>query len=407
MTDHTTRDFILSHRDDDIRRLALQAARHHDVDMRQAVTQIAGWQKARHKLPTWAHTDGIIYPPQLAMEQCSSEFTAVYKEQICQRLLHGLSGNGQQTSLADLTGGFGVDFSYMARAFQNATYIEQQQTLCDIASHNMRLLGLNHIKVIQGDAMEILPHLTQTTVVYADPARRDRNGARTYAISDCTPDILQALPMMLRIARFVILKLSPMLDIQKTIDDLQRRQADTVSEIHIVAKDNECKELLIVLSTSQMPKRVFCVNDHDAHVSDMAQWKEKTPLPVATEHDIQTLRYLYEPHAAIMKAGAFHTLPTHYRLKSLAANSHLFLSDADIDHFPGRKFYVDAISTLNKREVKEKLNGVTHANITTRNFPLTVDQLRKRLHLKDGGTQYIFASTTTACTHLLFVCRKM
>ena len=406
MTNDETKDFINAHRDDDVRLLALQAARFPGVDMTYAVTQIAGWQKARQKLPSWALTDGIVYPPHLSLEQCSSETTALYKNRLCSRLLQQY-GDDQPTTLVDLTGGFGVDFAFMAKAFQKAVYIEQQQALCQIATNNLPLLGLTQAQVIQGDGMETLAAMSSCTVAFADPARRDQHGARTYAISDCTPDILAHLTMMLSKARFVILKLSPMLDIHKTIDDLQRQQPNVVKEVHIVATNNECKELLVVLSTLPMPQRICCVNDHDTHTMSIDEWRDRSPLPFADNDHILASCYLYEPNAAIMKAGCFHTLTAQYQLKALSASSHLFLSTTLHDDFPGRRFHIINISTLNKRELRAKLNGITQANITVRNFPLSVADIRKRLKLRDGGIHYIFATTTATGTHLLIGCIKV
>ena len=406
MTNDETKDFIKAHRDDDIRQLALQAARFPDVDMTYAVTQIAGWQKAQQKLPSWALTDGIVYPPHLSLEQCSSETTALYKNRLCSRLLQQY-GDDQPTTLVDLTGGFGVDFAFMAKAFQKAVYIEQQQALCQIATNNLPLLGLTQAQVIQGDGMETLAAMSSCTMAYADPARRDQHGARTYAISDCTPDILSHLTMMLSKARFVILKLSPMLDIHKTIDDLQRQHTDVVKEVHIVATGNECKELLIVLSTLPIPQRFYCVNDHDIHTISIDQWRDRSLPAIADNDHIQAARYLFEPNVAIMKTGCFHTLTAQNQLRALSANSHLFISTIPHDDFPGRRFQIVNVSTLNKRELREKLKGITQANITTRNFPLSVADIRKRLKLHEGGTHYIFATTTATGTHLLIVCIKV
>ena len=407
MTDTTTKAFIKAHLNDDTRQLALQASRFPEIDMGHAINQIAGWQKARHKLSSWTKIEDIVYPPPLSMEQCSSERTAIYKAKLCQRLLHECLAEDKETSLIDITGGFGVDFTFMAKEFHKAVYIERQQALCDIVNHNLPLLGLRNARVLKGDAMDLLHEMPVCSVIYADPARRDSHGGRTYAISDCTPDILSAESTLLRKSSMVIIKLSPMLDIQKTINDLQRQQPDVVREIHVVASDNECKELLIVLSNQQIPKRIYCANNNDNLSLTMEEWGDHHPLPITTEDSIYTYPYLYEPNAAIMKAGCFHALTTRYQLKALSASSHLFLSTTFHDHFPGRKFRISAISTLNKREIRQKLSGITHANITTRNFPMTATQLRKRLKLNDGGTHYIFATTTATCTHLLFICTKM
>ena len=218
-----------------MRRLALQGGKHPEVDLHYALEQIAGWQKARTKLPSWAARDGIIFPSHLAMEQCSSEATAIYKARI--------AGRGQR--FVDLTAGFGVDAAFIAQGFQQAVTIEQQEKLCAVTSENYRLLGLSQVEVRCGNGVEYLHSMDHADLIFIDPARRDEHGGRTYGIANCTPNVLELREELLAKADRVIIKLSPMLDWRKAVEDLK-----TVSEVHIVSVDNECKELLLVLSES-------------------------------------------------------------------------------------------------------------------------------------------------------------
>ena len=266
--DKATAEFIAMHRNDDVRTLAFKRA--DGVDMPLALEQIAGYQKARRKLPQWSGVEGMLYPPSLSMEQCSSEQTALYKASllasrsgssaICSDSFAGGSCHpaASSGSFADLTGGFGVDFSYLAARFAKATYIERNPKLCAIARHNFALLGLTHAEVVCGDSVECLRNLAPVDVIYLDPARRDANGGRTFAIADCTPDAVALLPLLLEKAETVMIKLSPMLDWHKAVADFRGH----VAEVHIVAVDNECKELLLILrrDTTECPK-VVCVNN--------------------------------------------------------------------------------------------------------------------------------------------------
>ena len=422
MTDEQTRIFIATHRQDDVRQLALKASRHTDVDMPFALCQIAGWQTARQKIPTWAAIDDIVYPKHLSMEQCSSEQTARHKADICQRLLADAT---HKTTLVDLTGGLGVDFAFMAQAFDHAIYVEQQEYLCQIAQHNLPLLGLDHANIVCTNCTMALRDIHDVDFIFLDPARRDKNGARTFAIADCTPDILTLEDQLLEKAHWVMVKLSPMLDWHKTMDDLQRNHPNVVKEIHIVAIGNECKELLFVLSSHhpEISPTLHCHNEQEELVCQVdelifvsRQVDELTSRQVVCNGNLSPLTshpspltsiYLYEPNAAIMKAGCFEELTRRWPVRQLALNSHLFLSSEKLTDFPGRSFQVLRIGTMNKRQVGALTEGIQRANITARNFPLTPAELRRRLKIKDGGDHYIFASTTEDNTHMLFVCKKV
>ena len=381
-----TLEFIRIHANEDVRQLAFLGKKNPEVDMAYALDQIAGRQKARIKIPSWAATDGIVYPPHISMEQCSSEQTARYKAKIA----------GKGTRIVDLTAGFGVDMAFMSAGFKEAVHVEQQSQLCAISSENYKRLGLHHIQVICSDGVTYLHQMEHADLIFIDPARRDQHGGRTYGIADCTPNVLEIIDEMLEKADRVMIKLSPMLDWQKAVSDVGH-----VSEVHIVSVGNECKELLLVVEKEDKPLQVFCVNDDSVfsyHPND-----EIGDFCPQTE----SYNYLYEPNTSVMKAGCFNLISKHFGISQPDANSHLYLSDKMIEGFPGRGFVIERICTMNKRELKEALSGIDKANIATRNFPLSVADLRKRLKLKDGGEVYIFATTDAKRGHLLMVCRKI
>ena len=516
MTNHSTEimnqatlDFIRQHQDDDVRQLAFLGSKYPEVDMPFALDQIRGRKMARVKLPRWASIDGIIYPPHISMEQCSSEQTALYKAELAARLL-GLSpsssengeekekesenasnlhlseicefaGKGavdsefakneatckkqqilteskenvneikeephegdfsEETGFVDLTGGFGVDFSYIAsRLGVKSMYVERQTHLCEAAKENFGRLGLKNAIVKNGDGIEVLHSFASKKddaaseslgiteeqsrsllktklglkLIFIDPARRDDAGNKVVSLKDCTPDVSLLQEEMLSKADYVIIKLSPMLDWHRAVSEL-----NCVQEVHIISVNNECKELLLVLSARNMGEmeassadgevkhagnlRIYCVNDAQSFVceeSDMEASSVRIAPPVLEE-----MQYLYEPNASLMKAGCFGVLSGRYDVRMLSKNSHLFVSQAPIEAFPGRSFRIIAISSFNKKELKRHLSEITKANIATRNFPLSVAELRKRLKLKDGGETYIFATTLSNESHVLVITEK-
>lgn len=423
-----TKDFIRAHRQDEVRSLALRyAGLRGDINLPFALDQIAGWQTARKKLPMWAATEGIIYPPHLSMEQCSSEKTARYKSR--------LAGS----TLIDLTGGFGVDLSFMSRSFSHAVYVERNERLCAIAEHNFKALGLKNAEVVCGDAVEYLHSMvlpsrqyTQTdgnpkshssnlipqTVIYLDPARRDANGHKVYGIEDCTPDVLALKDELLDKADTVMIKLSPMLDWHAAT----KAFGECCREVHILSVDNECKELLLVLRNNKQHGLLYCVDDGQTFVvglDDVSERDKLCPYEECKTHgnDISLFTsqgqdspltgfFLYVPNASIMKAGVFSILTERFPVRMADKNSHLFISDKYIDDFPGRKFMIRATTSLNKHELKEKLGGIERANISVRNFPLSAVGLRKRLKLKDGGSIFLFA-TTMGGKHIILITEKL
>ena len=516
MTNHSTEimnqatlDFIRQHQDDDVRQLAFLGSKYPEVDMPFALDQIRGRKMARTKLPRWASIDGIIYPPHISMEQCSSEQPALYKAELAARLL-GLSpsssengeekdkecenasnlhlseicefaGKGavvsefakneatcerqqilteseenvneikeephegdfsEEIGFVDLTGGFGVDFSYIAsRLGVKSMYVERQAHLCEAAKENFGRLGLKNSIVKNGDGIEVLhsfaskkkaaasdslgitedqsQSLLKTNLglklIFIDPARRDDAGNKVVSLKDCTPDVTLLQEEMLSKADYVIIKLSPMLDWHRAISELSH-----VREVHIISVNNECKELLLVLSARNMGEmeassadgevkhagnlRIYCINDAQSFVCDELDM-ESSSVKIAPS-PLEEMQYLYEPNASLMKAGCFGVLSERYDARMLSKNSHLFVSREPIAVFPGRSFRIIAVSSFNKKELKRHLSGITKANIATRNFPLSVAELRKRLKLKDGGETYIFATTLSDESHVLVITEK-
>lgn len=476
MTNHSTEimnqatlDFIRQHQDDDVRQLAFLGSKYPEVDMPFALDQIRGRKMARVKLPRWASIDGIIYPPHISMEQCSSEQTALYKAELAARLL-GLSPssseNGEEPyegdfseeiGFVDLTGGFGVDFSYIAsRLDVKSMYVERQAHLCEAAKENFGRLGLKNAIVKNGDGIEVLHSfaskkeaaasdslgitedqsrsLLKTNLglklIFIDPARRDDAGNKVVSLKDCTPDVTLLQEEMLSKADYVIIKLSPMLDWHRAVSEL-----NCVQEVHIISVNNECKELLLVLSARNMDDmrassadgesgedeidgaegtdgevkhagnlRIYCINDAQSFVCDELDM-ESSSVKIAPS-TLEEMLYLYEPNASLMKAGCFSVLSERYGARMLSKNSHLFVSREPITVFPGRSFRIIVVSSFNKKELKRHLSGITKANIATRNFPLSVAELRKRLKLKDGGETYIFATTLSDESHVLMITEK-
>ena len=432
-----TQDFIRQYQDDDVRQLAFLGSKYPEVDMPFALDQIRGRKMARIKLPRWASLEGIIYPPHISMEQCSSESTALYKAELAARLL-GLPASSSGTEMkaeneiefVDLTGGFGVDFSYIAvRLGVKSMYVERQAHLCEAAKENFGRLGLKNAIVKNGDGIEVLHSfhpkkkdvasaddslgitydqprsLLKTNlglkIIFIDPARRDDAGNKVVSLKDCTPDVTVLQEEMLSKADYVIIKLSPMLDWHRAISELSH-----VREVHIISVNNECKELLLVLSARNMGEnlRIYCINDAQSFVCDELDM-ESSSVKIAPSI-LEEMQYLYEPNASLMKAGCFGVLSGRYDARMLSKNSHLFVSREPIAAFPGRSFRIIAVSSFNKKELKRHLSGITKANIATRNFPLSVAELRKRLKLKDGGETYIFATTLSDESHVLMITEK-
>lgn len=396
----TNEAFIARHLDDDVRALALKKMPH-GVDAAWCLQQIEGWQSAKAKIPSWAAVRGLWFPPRLPMEQCSSEQTALYKQRIVARLL---PDEADRAEMIDFTGGYGVDFSFMASLFRHSVYAEKQKSLCDTARHNFPLLGLHNVDVVQLDTGEdsaLLHDGRLCSLAYLDPARRDCTGRKTVAIEDCSPDLTLLMPLLLDKAETVILKLSPMLDVCRAL-----RTLPCVREVHAVSVRGECKELLLVCSRQETELRYFCVN---LGTGDAPVVVGSRRLPVASvTGSLAEAEYLCEPNPSVLKLGVQDAVAEDYGLRKLHARSNLYVGNSCAEDYPGRRFRIKGYSDFGKRSLKDLLKGMAQANLTVRNFPSTVAELRKRLKLKEGGRVYLFATTTAEGkdSHVMIKCEK-
>ncbi len=383
--------FIKEHMNDDVHSLLLKKNKDASFDYNFAIEQIESRKKLRHKLPSWNENFKLIFPSKLAYEQASSETTARYK----QHLIKG-------SSVCDLTGGLGIDSYYLSQVTEHSAYIEINEKYCKIAAHNFSELGVSSIQIIN-DSCE---HYINTTnlcfdTYYIDPARRNTENKRLYALSDCEPDILKIKDTILKKGQRLIIKASPMLDIDASLQLLEN-----VSEIHILSIKNECKELLFVIDreTIENDPLLVCVNfvtDKEKQIYSYRLSEEKECSPIIGDN----LQFLYEPNASIMKAGAFKSVSLRYNVNKLHANSHLYTSALKICDFPGRVFEIIESFDFSKKAISLISRKYQEANISTRNFPLSADGLRKRLKIKEGGNIYIFA-TTLSTNKKLIICKK-
>lgn len=414
-----TLSFIERHAEENATQLALQSTGKFSdtVDLPFAFDQIAGRRIAKTKLPYWFEHDNVYYPAHLSMEQCSSQTTAHYKANVARRLMaHVTQGTKQATTLVDLTGGFGVDCTIMASSFDHVIYVEQQPYLASLVAHNMRTFALHHVECYADEAQQALKNITEASLIFIDPARRDTHGNRTYAIADCTPNVLTLQPALLQCAPYVMVKLSPMLDWRKAVADFQGH----VESVHILSVNNECKELLLVVTrTTHHTLSITCVNNthettfYATYNAINGQVKEKLPdkseqVSKSRLYDESThlhwqywAHYLCEPHASIMKAGCFRWIEQQYQVRQLSPNSHLFISETPADNFPGKIWRIEAVCGMNKKETRRTLADLTYANVATRNFPMSAEALRKRLQIKDGGTTRIIGTTDDTNRHIL------
>lgn len=480
--------FVRDHADDDVSELLLSAGRYPDVDVKTAAVQIRARARIKDKLPSWHRKERLFYPSVLSVEQCSSEPTARYKQQLVR----------DNDVLCDLTGGLGVDAFFFSQKMRRVIYVEKNEAYCEAARYNMPLLGADGIDIIQDDAVEMVmqkklpavvaagisrgiaphvaaagknvrvgdPRINDANVFYIDPSRRGAGDKRTFALRDCEPDLTMLMPILLENGRKVIAKLSPMLDITAVLSQLS-----AVREVHILSVKNECKELLIV---AEMPDRqedgfppygsgadmqttlstdiradrtigyrsnpqIFCINFStsalaSATITSTFTSSTATSSALAsassvafsatglvqtfqyTLHEEQQAvapfaaalgRYLYEPNASVLKAGAFKTVAVRFGLDKLHADSHLYTSGRLLNMFPGRCFEIEEIIPFSSRVAKRLSADIPQANIAVRNFPLSVDELRKRTHIADGSDIYLFATTLADNQKVLVKCSRV
>lgn len=400
--------YIANHAADDPSRLALQVSKMAELKSARSnpskptfrtsvvVRQVQGYQVIQRKVPTWASFSGLCFPHHLSLEQCSSETTARYKA--------SLMGSSQR--MADLTGGFGVDLAFMAVNLEAALYVERQPELAAIVQHNYRQLGLNHIVVRVGEAETALSLLEKDALdlIYLDPARRGQGGGKVVALADCEPDVNQLLPVLFDKAPTLLFKLSPMLDITQALRELPQTH-----EVHVVAVDNECKELLFLLKRGDPPGDVLltCINLKTGGQQEVLSVSRRVALDSQPHFQGMPGRYLYEPNASLLKAGLFDYLTTVFPVFKLHPHSHLYTADTWLPAFPGRGFEVIGWSPYHPKKVKQAWPELVKANLSCRHFPEHVDTVRKRLKLSDGGDDYLFATTLLDTSRVIIRTKKV
>ena len=395
-----TRDFIESHLKDDVRQLALQKFPD-DVDKALVLNQIEARQLLSKKVPSWASNPDLLFPRHLSIEQCSSELTAKYKASIIE---------GGDT-FVDLTGGLGIDSFFLSEKFKTSYYVENQKELCDLAEHNFAVLG-RKITVVNEDSESFLSKNKGFDLIFIDPARRDVYNRKMVSLHDCSPDVIDLQNILLKNAKNVLIKASPMLDISLITNELQN-----ISEIHIVSVRNEGKEILIKIEPGfDVEIKYFCVNlQNDTVISTAVkrsgeisfEFSESSENSAGSTFAPTIKRYLYEPNASLMKSGAFKLISQRFAIEKLHVNSHLYTSDNLISDFPGRVFEVVGFAPFNKKVKKELLSDITEASVATRNFPLSANELRKNLNLKESDKNYVFGTTLIGEKKVVILCKKI
>lgn len=390
------RDFIEQNRQKPLTQLALTLANQRHPDAAFILQQVEGWQRLREKVPAWTEVADLLYPPRLSLEQCSGAPAAAYKRRVVERLFAQELAVRRLLSMADVTGGMGVDFVALAPLFAKATYVEQRAELVSLARHNFPLLGVEHADCLQGDGIALFEQLSPLDLLFIDPARRDVAGRKTVLIEDCEPNVVELLPRWLQRARIVMLKLSTMLDLHQAI-----AQLGCVAEAHVFAHHGECKDLLLVCRQAhEAPTRFFCAHD-DYEFSFTLDEERQAPCPIATHLE----GYLFEPDPAMMKVGAFRSVAGRWGLEKLHPNTHLYIASSPRVDFPGRTFRIRQALGFSKQELRQ-LKALGQANLTVRNFPNSVAELRRRLSLREGGSTYLFACTALDERKLILVCEK-
>ena len=380
-------EFIEAHKNDLLIDVALLLSKQKTFDKEFILAQINGIQKAKSKIQEFYDTRNIIYPTKLSLEQCSSEKTGIYKSQL-------IKGK----TLVDLTGGFGVDSFYLAKEYEQVTYIEQNTELYKTVKHNFGLLKATNIKLVNSTAEEFIKNNTQEfDVVYIDPSRRNQN-KRVFKLDECSPNIIELAPELFQFSDKILIKTAPLLDIKQTLKDLKN-----VSKIWVISVNNDCKEVLYLLEKgfSSEPE-INTINLSKTNQEFSFNYSQENEAGVELS---EPENYLYEANSAILKAGAFNSICEEYNIKKIAQHSHLYTSENLVENFTGRCFKIEHIIQYNLKEFR-KLN-ITKANVSCRNFKNNVAQVKQKLKLKDGGETYLFATTDLNDKPVLVVCSKI
>jgi 16S rRNA G966 N2-methylase RsmD len=390
LLDPEIQKFIRENESIDPFKLSIKNKNLNGIPFKYIAEQIISRKIAKSKLPSWHSTDGMVYPPKLSLEQCSSETTANYKA----GLVSGLS-------FIDLTGGMGVDTLALSKSFERGIYVERNADLTDITQHNLSTLGVSNLNFVNDQAQSFINTLNETVdCIYIDPARRGEKGEKVFLFSDCEPNIIELLPILLEKSNLVMIKSSPMLDIGLSIKSLPG-----VYETHVISVDNECKEVLYLIRNSSAKEvKIVTINFRSRNVEQFDFYKrEELEAKVSFSHPQQ---YLYEPNASIMKAGAFKFVCEHFGINKIHQHTHLYTSENLCENFPGRVFEIQTALPFNKKTIK-KFIPEGKANITTRNFKDDVNQIRKKTGLKDGGSKYVFACTDIDNKPVMIITKKV
>ncbi|MEN8137415.1 MAG: class I SAM-dependent methyltransferase [Bacteroidota bacterium] len=382
--------FINDNLNSDIARLILKGSPFKNITIQELVKQIEAKKKSKLKLPNWFNNDEIIYPEKLSIEQTSSEITAEFKASL-------FSG----TNAIDLTGGFGVDTYYFSENFKNFTHCEYNTQLSEIVKHNFSVFNKKNVEFVSGDGIEYLKSTnTKYDLIYLDPARRSEIKGKVFLLADTQPNPVDNLELFFSKSDRILIKVSPLLDLKNTVNELKN-----VKNIYVVSLNNEVKELLFHLEKNYDSQ--ITVQSVDLFSSKKTNiHKFSLDDPNFKSNYSKPEKYLFEPSASIMKTGAFNQISNKFDLLKIAQHSHLYTSDTLIDDFPGRAFEIIATSKANKKEISSILkNG--KANISVRNYPLGVAEIRKKFKLKDGGDDYLFFTTDSKKHSLVIYCRKI
>lgn len=379
--------YIKNHIGVDTTKMALGKNPFEGVDFIEILNQVAAKTKAESKLPTWFKTSNIIYPSKVSVEQTSSEITANYKASL-------VSGD----SLIDLSGGFGVDDFYFSKNFRKVVHCEMQQELSSIVAHNFEALNAKNIQSVFGDSTQILNEFNHSwDCIYVDPSRRNDHKGKVFMLSDCSPNVGELLPLYLSYSKIILIKAAPILDITAALQELIY-----VKEIHLVAVNNEMKEILFLIEKDfKAEPKVFCINFNKSETQKVEFQRNAEAAPSYSLPQ----KFLYEPNSAIMKSGEFNQLSQQFDLPKLHQHSHLYTSENQIN-FPGRSFRIIDVLGYDKSGIA-KINALGKVNITTRNFPLTVEELRKKIKVKDGGDAYCFFTTNLNNDKIIIICSKI
>ncbi len=384
------RRFIKEHEHDDVYDLSLQLRGSAHIDADLVIKQINGRKKIKTKVPTFYQNDEILYPVNLSLEQASSEITAIYKSKL-------FKGN----TLVDLAGGFGIDCSFMARNFQKVIYVERSGELCKLAFHNFNVLQQEHIEIVNEDAIDYMSKMDVVDCIYLDPARRSIQGKKVFMLADCEPDVSKHFHLLLSKSNVLIVKLSPMLDISKLLAELK-----CIEKVHIVSVDNDCKEILLIANKNSTISPIFkTINFVKSGVQEYT-FRHETEINSQPAYTNQPKRFLYEPNASVLKAGAFKSIATTFQLEKLHVNTHLYTSNELVSDFPGRIFEVEIVYGNSKSELKRMSLNSPKANISVRNYVLSVEELRKKSGIKEGGDKYIFACKLADNEFAFIQCQK-